>query len=142
MPVGKRRTGSGNSRRKGTFKTKQRQTFNSRHIDQVWEDVRKEQEAIVTFSADGKEKLGPVGTTSRAVLDEDTPAGGAFYCTPCSRYFLSDHALSEHSRTKPHKRRIKELGGARPHNQKDAVMAAGMGAPDNGQKAKPEEMES
>ncbi|EIE27184.1 hypothetical protein COCSUDRAFT_45766 [Coccomyxa subellipsoidea C-169] len=108
----------------------------------VWEDVRKEQEAVVTFSADGKERLGPLGTTSRAVLDEDIPAGGAFYCTPCSRYFLSDHALSEHSRTKPHKRRLKELGGARPHNQRDAELAAGMGAPDNGQKAKPVEMES
>ncbi|CAL8462839.1 g2373 [Coccomyxa elongata] len=142
MPVGKRRTGSGNSRRKGTFKTKQRKAFNSRHIDQVWEDVRKQQEEILNCSADGKERLGPVGTTSRAVLDEDTPAGGAFYCTPCSRYFLSEHALSEHSRTKPHKRRLKELEGARPHNQKDAEWAGCMGAADNGQKSKPVEMES
>lgn len=31
----------------------------------VWEDVRKEQEAVLTFSADGKERLGPLGTTSR-----------------------------------------------------------------------------
>ena len=38
--------------------------------------------------------------------------------------------------------RLKELGGARPHNQRDAELAAGMGAPDNGQKAKPVEMES
>jgi hypothetical protein len=43
--------------------------------------------------------------SDRAVLDEDIPAGGAFYCTPCSRYFVSKHALSEHARTKPHKRR-------------------------------------
>ncbi len=40
------------------------------------------------------------------------------------------------------RRRLKELGGARPHNQRDAELAAGMGAPDNGQKAKPVEMES
>lgn len=40
-------------------------TVRSCCIGKVWEDVRKEQEAIVTFSADGKEKLGPVGTTSR-----------------------------------------------------------------------------
>jgi bud site selection protein 20 len=67
------------------------------------------------------------------VLDEDTPGGGAFYCTPCSRYFVSERALGEHSRTKPHKRRLKELHGAQPHRQKDAEGAAGMGAADNGQ---------
>ena len=72
----------------------------------------------------------------RAVLDEDTPGGGAFYCTPCSRYFVSEHALVEHSRTKPHKRRLKELHGAQPHRQKDAEWAAGMGAPDDGRQPK------
>jgi len=37
---------------------------------------------------------------------------------------------------------MKELEGARPHNKKDAVWAAGMGAADTGQKSKPVEMES
>ena len=32
----------------------------------------------------------------------------------------------------PLRRRVKELMGARPHNQADAEWAAGMGAPDNG----------
>ena len=31
-------------------------------------------------------------------------------------------------------RRVKELLGARPHNQGDAEWAAGVGAPDNGQR--------
>lgn len=41
----------------------------------------------------------------RAVLDEDTPGGGAHYCISCSRYFVSDDALEKHAKTKPHKRR-------------------------------------
>ena len=38
-------------------------------------------------------------------LDEDLPAQGAHYCTPCARYFVTDAALALHTRTKPHKRR-------------------------------------
>ena len=68
------------------------------------------------------------------MLDEDTPGGGAFYCTPCSRYFVSDKALAEHSRTKPHKRHVKQVQGAAPHSQKDAEWAAGMGAADDGRR--------
>ena len=110
--VGKRKPGSGNSRRKGTYKRQQRKTFQSRHIDQVseappkrqrsssagraigvcfmytfangsmhcqtsaintlllvcaqvWEDVRKEQQALVTVSDTTKDKLGPIGTTDK-----------------------------------------------------------------------------
>ena len=110
--VGKRKPGSGNSRRRGTYKRQQRKTFQSRHIDQVseaqltcqgsnsaysalggplmytfanesmllqpsasitliltcaqvWEDVRKEQEALVTVSDTTKDKLGPIGTTDK-----------------------------------------------------------------------------
>ena len=37
-----------------------------------------------------------------------------------------------HLRAQDHKRRIKVLMGARPHNQADADWAAGMGPPDNG----------
>lgn len=33
---------------------------------QVWDDVRKQHEEILNCSADGKERLGPVGTTSRS----------------------------------------------------------------------------
>jgi len=33
-------------------------------------------------------------------------------------------------------RRVKALGGARPHGQADAERAAGKGAPDNGQAAR------
>ncbi|CAK0784908.1 hypothetical protein CVIRNUC_008113 [Coccomyxa viridis] len=137
--VAKRRTSSGNSRRKGTYKAQQRKVFQGRHIDQVWDDVRKE--TLVTVSETTGDKLGPIGTTDKAVLDEDTPGGGAFYCTPCSRYFVSADALQKHAGTKPHKRRLKELQGARPHNKQDAEWAAGMGKPDNGVKQPAVQME-
>ncbi|KAK9830430.1 hypothetical protein WJX72_011735 [[Myrmecia] bisecta] len=121
---GKRCVGS--SKCKKTHKQQLRGIFAARHIDQVWEDVRKE------VVHDGKQ--GPLGTTSKAALDEDLPAHGKFYCVPCSRYFISAAAQTEHARTKPHKRRIKALKGAKPHDQKDADWAAGMGVADNGEK--------
>lgn len=68
----------------------------------------------------------------RVELDEDIPAFGKYYCTPCSRYFINATALAAHNATKPHKKRCKELDGPRPHNQGDAEWAAGMGATDNG----------
>lgn len=70
----------------------------------------------------------------RVELDEDLPAYGQHFCISCSRYFQTEQALQDHEKTKPHKRRIKQLMGARPHNQGDAEWAAGMGAPDNGQR--------
>lgn len=72
-------------------------------------------------------------TLRRAELDEDLPAHGKHYCIACSRYFVTEAALGTHLTTKPHKKRIKELSGAKPHNQTDADWAGGMGAPDNGQ---------
>lgn len=39
---------------------------------------------------------------------------------PCSRYFVSDQVLQDHSKTKAHKRRVKLLVGDKPHTQKDA----------------------
>lgn len=69
---------------------------------------------------------------SRVELDEELPAHGKHFCLPCSRYFISEAALKTHEATKPHKRRIKQLSGDRPHNQADADWAGGMGAPDNG----------
>lgn len=73
----------------------------------------------------------------RVELDDDLPGGGQHFCMSCSKYFVSDSALQQHARTKPHKRRLGELlslrhAGKKPHNQIDAEVAAGMGAPDNG----------
>lgn len=54
---------------------------------------------------------------------------------PCARHFISALALSKHAQGKPHKRRAKSLLGARPHRQRDAEAAAGIGKPDNGKSA-------
>ena len=69
-------------------------------------------------------------------LNDDLPGSGQFYCVPCARYFTDGGALAAHNKTKPHKRKVKEFGpgSERPHTQRDAELAAGMGAPDNGQK--------
>lgn len=68
----------------------------------------------------------------RGELDEDVPGGGKFYCTPCSRYFVSERAQLDHEKTKLHKKRVKELQGVKPHSQSDADWAGGLGSPDNG----------
>lgn len=71
----------------------------------------------------------------RAELDEDVPGYGKHYCIACARYFQNAISLSDHEATKPHKRRVKMLmTTAKPHNQRDAEAAAGIGAPDNGPK--------
>jgi bud site selection protein 20 len=125
---GKRRVGGDSKTRKG-HKRLARGKFRERHIDQVWEDARKPRAAVT----DGK-TFAPVGTLARVPLDADVPGCGANYCVPCGRHFQTPVALADHEGTKPHKRRVKALSGARPHNQADAERAAGMGADDNGQK--------
>lgn len=112
--VGKRGIGSSKSRK--THKQGLRAQFESRHLDQIWEDVRK----AVTVH-DGK--TAPVGTTNRyaslsgcaplkhnfcyccqpfsenclytcrAQLDEDLPAHGQHYCIPCRCLFIPDVCL-------------------------------------------------
>jgi len=128
--VGKRKVNS--KSKQGTKPTKRpaRRKFNARHIDQVWEDVRKPPREVHVPGV-----KGPQGTTAGAELDEDTPGFGKHYCIACARYFQNAEALATHDATKPHKRQVKMLmTTARPHNQRDAEAAAGMGAPDNGPK--------
>jgi len=102
----------------------------ARHVDQVWEDVRKPAGEVHQPG-----KVGPMGTTAKTELDEDVPGYGKYYCIPCARYFQNAAGLVDHEKTKPHKRTVKELmTSARPHNQRDAEAAGGMGAPDNGRR--------
>ena len=102
---------------------------------QLWEDVRSSV-PVVRPAADGTSALlGPSGTSAEParLTFDDTPGGGRHYCVPCSRHFLSALSLSKHAQGKPHKRRVKSLQGARPHRQRDADAAAGVGKPDNGE---------
>ncbi|KAI5169527.1 bud site selection protein 20 [Pancytospora epiphaga] len=56
---------------------------------------------------------------------EDMPAGGKFACLKCDLYFIDEHTLSIHNRTKAHKKRQKEWK-EKCHNSKDAERAAGL----------------
>ena len=70
------RRGTGSHKSKKTHKVSVRQQFLTRHIDQVWEDVRK------TASVhDGK--TGPMGTTSRLVWFAQPHTGILEIRLPC-----------------------------------------------------------
>ncbi|KAJ3023168.1 Bud site selection protein 20 [Thoreauomyces humboldtii] len=58
--------------------------------------------------------------------DVDLPGMGQHYCLQCARFFTDDVALVEHSKSKIHRRRLKELKDG-PYTQKDAEAAAGLG---------------
>lgn len=64
-------------------------------------------------------------------IDFDLPGMGQHYCVECARYFISDHVLEQHTRTKKHKMRLKELK-EEPYSQAEAEAAVGMAPPDNG----------
>lgn len=60
-------------------------------------------------------------------VDLDKPGAAQFYCLHCAKYFINNHSLKEHFRSKPHKRRIKALQ-KEPYTQEEADRAAGMGS--------------
>jgi hypothetical protein len=60
---GKRQTGSKNRKHKKYNKAFLREKFEERHIDQVWEDVRKAPTEVVQPGV-----VGPAGTTARSVV--------------------------------------------------------------------------
>jgi bud site selection protein 20 len=64
---GKRQTGSKNRKHKKYHKALLREKFEERHIDQVWEDVRKAPTEVVQPGV-----VGPDGTTARSVLQTYT----------------------------------------------------------------------
>ncbi|XP_054714045.1 zinc finger protein 593-like [Uloborus diversus] len=59
-------------------------------------------------------------------IDVDVPGCAQYYCIHCARYFIDNHAMKEHFRSKVHKRRLKALE-TEPYTQKEAEAAAGIG---------------
>ncbi|PJF18441.1 hypothetical protein PSACC_01746 [Paramicrosporidium saccamoebae] len=59
-------------------------------------------------------------------FDEDLPGGGQFQCVECSRFFISQEVLDEHNKTKPHKKRLRELK-TKPYTLEEANAAGGCG---------------
>lgn len=58
-------------------------------------------------------------------LDELKPGLGQYYCIHCAKYFENQISLDRHSRSKVHKRRVKELK-ERPYSPLEAEAAAGV----------------
>lgn len=112
--------GSGTGRvtkAKGSHKRSRRKRFLARSVDQIHEDLSDPMKA---------EQL-----RTNQPIDFDLPGLGQHYCVECARYFISVSALNEHTRTKRHKMRIKELKD-KPYSQAEAEAASGMAPPDNG----------
>lgn len=61
-----------------------------RDVDQIQDDLKKEELQ---------------GKALAFEYDEDTPGSGQFYCTPCGKHFINQHALDAHIVSKVHKRR-------------------------------------
>lgn len=59
-------------------------------------------------------------------VDLEKPGFAQFYCLHCAKYFIDDHSLQAHFRTKVHKRRMKALE-LEPYTIEEAERAAGQG---------------
>eukprot|EP01084_Bolivina_argentea_P009028 16897_1 len=57
-------------------------------------------------------------------LDNDLPGLGQYYCPPCARHFINADSLSKHSRSKVHKRRLKDVA-QKQYTQDEADLGAG-----------------
>ncbi|KAI8380813.1 hypothetical protein BD560DRAFT_323812, partial [Blakeslea trispora] len=66
-------------------------------------------------------------------IDTDLPGLGQFYCVECARHFISENHLTEHLKSKLHKRRVKKLEDE-PYTQEEADRAAGISKADNGKR--------
>ncbi|XP_053617794.1 zinc finger protein 593 homolog [Plodia interpunctella] len=59
-------------------------------------------------------------------VDLDLPGAAQHYCLHCARYFIDEHSLNEHFKTKVHKRRLKALE-LEPYSIEESERAAGHG---------------
>jgi Zinc-finger double-stranded RNA-binding len=112
MGIGQRKS-KGN---KGGHKTKNKQ-FKKSHctanrsmdVDQIQDNLEKEQE---------------LGRKTDFEFDDDLPGGGQFYCTPCARHFMDQDNLDKHTKSKIHKRRMKDVAQEK-YTQAEADAGAG-----------------
>lgn len=68
---------------------------------------------------------GDVEKLKNQPLNPDLPGLGQHYCVECAKYFIDGQALTVHTKSKVHRRRLKDLKDA-PYTQKDADLAAGL----------------
>jgi bud site selection protein 20 len=106
MPPQRRsRTHKNNKAIRKAHRTRRR----TKDLDQIHEDLKPE----------NYEKL------KHQEIDADLPGLGQHYCVECNRYFISEHAINEHTRSKEHKKRLRELKEP-PYTQAEAEAAVGL----------------
>mmetsp|Transcript_5805 Transcript_5805/g.9969 ORF Transcript_5805/g.9969 Transcript_5805/m.9969 type:complete len:109 (-) Transcript_5805:152-478(-) len=97
-------------------RAKRKRVVEARAVDQIYEDLR-----------DPRRQSQPI--------DDDLLGLGQHYCIHCAKYFGTAEVLTNHYKTKAHKKREKILK-EKPYSQEDADRAAGMGGTDNGKRQK------
>lgn len=60
-------------------------------------------------------------------VDLEKPGFAQFYCIHCAKYFVDDHSIRAHYKTKVHKRRMKALE-LEPYTIEESERAAGHGS--------------
>lgn len=60
-------------------------------------------------------------------VDLEKPGFAQFYCLHCAKYFIDEHSIQAHFKTKVHKRRLKALE-LEPYSIEESERAAGHGS--------------
>ncbi|XP_018804241.1 PREDICTED: zinc finger protein 593 homolog [Bactrocera latifrons] len=81
-----------------------------RDLDQIDDDLQKKSAELINQQ-----------------VDLEQTGFAQFYCVHCAKYFIDDHAMQAHFRTKVHKRRMKALE-LEPYTVEEAERAAGQGS--------------
>lgn len=77
----------------------------------------------------GATSLALIDGANQTAIDDDV---GAFVAIATGRRFATREGLESHMRTKAYKRALKRVrDGPKPHDERDAERAAGVGAPKN-----------
>jgi bud site selection protein 20 len=106
MGTGKRQRGHRNHTKKKGFKKYSLSTkHRSKDLDQIQDEI----------------EAGGL----KFEFDADIPGGGQFYCEPTGKHFCDQRALDDHMKSKPYKKRLKEIREEK-YTQNEANYGAGM----------------
>ncbi|CAH2093642.1 unnamed protein product [Euphydryas editha] len=106
MPYKRKKYHQGDTHLKKRWRVRNRK----KDLDEIDEDLKEE----------NAEKL------LNQEIDLDRPGAAQHYCLHCARYFIDNHSLLEHFKTKVHKRRLKALE-LEPYSIEESERAAGFG---------------
>jgi bud site selection protein 20 len=105
------------NKHKGSNKRARRKRTLARAIDQIHDDLA--------------DPMKAEALRSEQPIDFDLPGMGQHYCLECARFFIDADVLVQHTKTKLHKNRLKELK-EKPYSQAEAEAASGMAPNDRG----------